>query len=152
MHAPTCIGAAGQTVTATPWQRDCDWKSFRGNKHSRNQYTFMDLSTLAASVPPPHRDEFVMKMQQKQMQDGVKLYNEICATCFSRCVNTFHTKTVTGQVGHYFCQWCLSKLSQPEHPFQEEKCIERCVQKFFKTFQRVQLKFGQRQEERRYLQ
>jgi len=33
-------------------------------------------------------------VEQLQLKDSVKLYNDLVETCFNRCVNSFHSKNL----------------------------------------------------------
>ena len=75
-----------------------------------------------ASLPDHLRGPLLQQVEQLQVQDSVKLYNELVDVCFTRCVSTFHTQTLDDG---------------------EDKCIKTCAEKYMNKSKRV----GQRWQE-----
>lgn len=80
-------------------------------------------------IPAHQKGEFVRHLEETQMRDSLKMYNELVSSCFDKCVMTewnggFSTK----------------QLSEPEL-----KCMDNCSSKFLKLTQRSGFRFGEYQ-------
>lgn len=73
-------------------------------------------------VPEHLRGELMIKIEQMQVADTVRFYNDLAETCFNRCVTTFHGRQLEDG---------------------EEKCVKTCATKFMNLSKRV----GQRWQE-----
>jgi import inner membrane translocase subunit TIM9 len=62
------------------------------NEHTRTSASAA-MNSLD-SVPEHLRGALLQQVEQMQLQDSVKLYNELVETCFARCVTSFPSKTV----------------------------------------------------------
>eukprot|EP00180_Rhodochaete_pulchella_P002782 Plantae.Rhodophyta-Rhodochaete_pulchella.ctg43377.p2 GENE.Plantae.Rhodophyta-Rhodochaete_pulchella.ctg43377~~Plantae.Rhodophyta-Rhodochaete_pulchella.ctg43377.p2 ORF type:complete len:104 (-),score=23.58 Plantae.Rhodophyta-Rhodochaete_pulchella.ctg43377:100-411(-) len=65
-------------------------------------------------------------VQELQMQDSLKMYNDLVHRCFCECVDSFRYKKLDGK---------------------EEACITKCAEKFTKFGARVGLRFTETQQE-----
>lgn len=77
-------------------------------------------------VPEHLRGALLQQVEMMQVQDSVRLYNELVETCFSKCVNTFHSKNLEDT---------------------ELKCVETCAQKFMNMSKRVGARWQEAQSE-----
>mmetsp|Transcript_3146 Transcript_3146/g.5966 ORF Transcript_3146/g.5966 Transcript_3146/m.5966 type:complete len:109 (-) Transcript_3146:1766-2092(-) len=65
-------------------------------------------------------------MQEMQMQDSLKMYNDLVHRCFMECVDSFRYKKLDGK---------------------EEVCVTKCAQKFLNFAGRVAMRFQETQQE-----
>ena len=77
-------------------------------------------------VPEHLRGALLQQVEMMQVQDSVKLYNELVETCFAKCVTTFHSKNLEDN---------------------EVKCVETCAQKFMNMSKRVGARWQEAQAE-----
>ncbi|CAH9079905.1 unnamed protein product [Cuscuta europaea] len=61
-------------------------------------------------------------IDQLQIRDSLRMYNNLVERCFTDCVETFRRKTLDKQ---------------------EETCVRRCAEKFLKHSMRVGLRFAE---------
>ncbi|KAI9218799.1 mitochondrial import inner membrane translocase subunit TIM9 [Blastocladiella britannica] len=78
----------------------------------------LDFSSLSAQ----DRDHMTMLMEQKQMKESIRTYSAIIDRCFNSCIEEFHTSAMTTS---------------------EEKCVDKCVQKFLLHSERVSQRFAE---------
>ncbi|ODV97113.1 hypothetical protein PACTADRAFT_48869 [Pachysolen tannophilus NRRL Y-2460] len=71
------------------------------------------------------QQEFQKIVEQKQMQDFMRLYSNLVDRCFSDCVNDFTSNKLTSK---------------------EESCISKCSEKFLKHSERVGLRFQEQNQ------
>lgn len=81
-----------------------------------------DLSGLG----PEDQGKLMAVMQDLQIQDSLRLYNELVQRCFGECVETFRSKKLDGK---------------------EEACVTKCAQKFVKMAARVGQRFAEQQQQ-----
>ena len=77
-------------------------------------------------VPEHLRGALLQQVEIMQVQDSVRLYNELVEVCFNKCVNTFHSKSLEDS---------------------ENKCVETCAQKFMNMSKRVGARWQEAQAE-----
>jgi import inner membrane translocase subunit TIM9 len=77
-------------------------------------------------VPEHLRGALLQQVEMMQVQDSVRLYNELVETCFGKCVTTFHSKNLEEN---------------------ELKCVETCAQKFMNMSKRVGARWQEAQAE-----
>lgn len=65
-------------------------------------------------------------MQEMQMADSLRMYNELVERCFGECVDGFRARTLDGK---------------------EEACIRKCSSKFIAFAARCGMRFQEAQEE-----
>lgn len=65
-------------------------------------------------------------MQEMQMQDSLKMYNDLVHRCFLECVDSFRSKKLDGK---------------------EDACVAKCAEKFLNFAGRVGMKFQETQQE-----
>ena len=65
-------------------------------------------------------------MQEMQIQDSMRLYNELVATCFQNCVDNFRSSKLEGK---------------------EEACVVHCAQKYLKAAARAGQRFAEQQQQ-----
>ncbi|KAH9933120.1 mitochondrial import inner membrane translocase subunit TIM9 [Epithele typhae] len=82
----------------------------------------MDFSSLN-SAEQAHMTRVI---ERKQMQDFMRLYNNLVDRCFNACVNDFTSKALSSK---------------------EEQCVLNCTDKFFKHSERVGLRFAEQNSE-----
>ncbi|PHT37644.1 Mitochondrial import inner membrane translocase subunit Tim9 [Capsicum baccatum] len=82
-------------------------KSMMGDLNSLNQ---ADQQRMAAMI------------DQLQIRDSLRMYNNLVERCFTDCVDNFKRKTLDKQ---------------------EETCVTRCAEKFMKLSMRVGLRFAE---------
>ena len=79
----------------------------------------VELLTVA---PVPSFPATLMKLEEMQMKDTLRMFNGLVERCFGECVNSFRSKALSGP---------------------EEKCINTCAEKFVKHTGRVGQRFGE---------
>jgi import inner membrane translocase subunit TIM9 len=65
-------------------------------------------------------------MQELQIQDSMRLYNELVYLCFNNCVDSFRSSKLEGK---------------------EEACVLKCAQKFLKLAARAGQRFAEQQQQ-----
>ena len=70
--------------------------------------------------------QLMATMQEMQMADSLRMYNELVERCFGECVDTFRTRTLDGK---------------------EDACIRKCSGKFVAFAARCGMRFQEAQEE-----
>ncbi|CAN6356613.1 unnamed protein product, partial [Urochloa humidicola] len=84
----------------------------------------MDKSMLGDLDGLPEEDKMRMAamIDQLQIRDSLRMYNNLVERCFTDCVDTFRRKTLDKQ---------------------EESCVRRCAEKFLKHSMRVGMRFAE---------
>ena len=85
-----------------------------------------------ASAPEPIRrrtttmqnEALVKEIEQLQMRDMLRLYNEMAEMCFNKCVTSFRSKELNGE---------------------ENSCLDLCVGKYMKNMTRCGMRFAEEQ-------
>lgn len=77
-------------------------------------------------VPEHLRGHLLQQIEIMQVQDSVRLYNELVENCFNKCVTRFHSKNLEDG---------------------EVKCVETCAQKFMNMSKRVGARWQEAQAE-----
>jgi mitochondrial import inner membrane translocase subunit TIM9 len=74
------------------------------------------------------RDQAVLMamMQDMQMTDSLRMYNDLVERCFGECVDSFRARTLDGK---------------------EEACVRKCSAKFVAFAARCGMRFQEAQEE-----
>ncbi|KAK9915815.1 hypothetical protein WJX75_004428 [Coccomyxa subellipsoidea] len=73
-------------------------------------------------LPEAQRNELMQKIEEMQVRDSLRMYNGLVERCFKDCVESFRRKDLDST---------------------EEKCVERCCQKFMKHSARVGARFAE---------
>eukprot|EP00956_Cyclotella_meneghiniana_P040631 scaffold201305_cov70-Cyclotella_meneghiniana.AAC.1 len=76
------------------------------------------------NLPPHLQGEFMKQMENMQMKDSLRLYNNLVSKCFTSCVTSFRSKS-------------LDKY--------ETTCVENCAARYIAMTQRVGLRFAEGQ-------
>jgi import inner membrane translocase subunit TIM9 len=84
----------------------------------------MQASTAGLSAEDERR--MMAVLQELQIQDSMRLYNELVYLCFNNCVDSFRS----------------SKLEA-----KEEACVTKCAQKFLKLAARAGQRFAEQQQQ-----
>jgi len=76
----------------------------------------------------PSVDEMRLQamMQEMQMADSLRMYNELVLRCFDNCVENFRTRKIDTK---------------------ENACIEKCANKFVQFAARVGMRFQEHQQQ-----
>ena len=76
----------------------------------------------------PNMDEMRLQamMQEMQMADSLRMYNELVLRCFDNCVDSFRTRKIDTK---------------------ENACIEKCAHKFVQFAARVGMRFQEHQQQ-----
>nr|Q9XGX8.1 RecName: Full=Mitochondrial import inner membrane translocase subunit Tim9 [Mesembryanthemum crystallinum]AAD40018.1 small zinc finger-like protein [Mesembryanthemum crystallinum] len=84
----------------------------------------MDKNMLGDLDNLPEEDKLKMAsmIEQLQIRDSLRMYNNLVERCFTDCVDSFRRKTLDKQ---------------------EETCVKRCAEKFLKHSMRVGLRFAE---------
>eukprot|EP01038_Epipyxis_sp_PR26KG_P004173 gene4173-5940_t len=82
-----------------------------------------------SNIPSYQKDEFLRHLEEQQMKDSLKMYNNLVESCFDKCV-------VVGWGGGFNSK----QLTDPE-----VKCMSQCAEKFLKLTQRVGFRFAEQQ-------
>jgi import inner membrane translocase subunit TIM9 len=78
-----------------------------------------------SNIPEHQKAEFIRHLEDNQMKDSLKMYNNLVENCFDKCV-------MVGWDGNYSSK----NLTEAEG-----KCISVCGNKFMKLTQRVGFRF-----------
>lgn len=70
--------------------------------------------------------QLMAMMQEMQMADSLRMYNELVERCFGECVDSFRGRTLDGK---------------------EEACVRKCSAKFIAFAARAGMRFQEAQEE-----
>lgn len=90
------------------------------------------LGGLGGLAPQPGglsaRDQAALMatMQEMQMADSLRMYNELVERCFGECVDSFRARALDGK---------------------EEACVRKCSAKFIAFAARCGMRFQEAQEE-----
>lgn len=79
---------------------------------------------FGGGMSPQDQGMFMKKVEEMQLKDVIRLYNELVERCFSECVTSMRSKSLTGA---------------------ESGCIDRCSEKFMKYQTRVGQRFQENQ-------
>ncbi|CAK8576057.1 unnamed protein product [Lathyrus sativus] len=84
----------------------------------------MDPNMIAdmASLPAEDQQRMTAMIDQLQVRDSLRMYNNLVERCFQDCVDTFKHKSLQKQ---------------------EETCVRRCAEKFLKHSMRVGMRFAE---------
>ncbi|PWA35795.1 import inner membrane translocase subunit Tim9 [Artemisia annua] len=84
----------------------------------------MDKSMMGdlGSLPAEDQARMATMIDQLQVRDSLRMYNNLVERCFTDCVDSFRRKTLDKQ---------------------EESCVKRCAEKFLKHSMRVGLRFAE---------
>ncbi|XP_050235737.1 mitochondrial import inner membrane translocase subunit TIM9 [Mercurialis annua] len=84
----------------------------------------MDKNLLQGLDNLPEEDKMRMAnlIEQLQVRDSMRMYNAVVERCFTDCVDNFTRKSLQKQ---------------------EETCVMRCAEKFFKHSMRVGMRFAE---------
>lgn len=80
-----------------------------------------------SNIPEHQKAEFMRHLEDQQMKDSLKMYNNLVESCFDKCV-------MVGWGGNFTSK----NLSDTE-----SKCINTCGNKFMKLTQRVGFRFAE---------
>ncbi|KAJ8904535.1 hypothetical protein NDN08_001053 [Rhodosorus marinus] len=69
--------------------------------------------------------QMMQMMHEMQVQDSLRMYNELVHRCFGDCVDGFRSKKLDGK---------------------EEACVTKCADKFIKTAARAGMRFAEEQQ------
>jgi import inner membrane translocase subunit TIM9 len=71
-----------------------------------------------------NNEKLVKEIETLQMQDMLRLYNEMAEMCFNKCVTSFRSKELSGK---------------------EDTCLDLCVGKYMKNMTRCGMRFAEEQ-------
>ncbi len=78
----------------------------------------MDFSSLSTR----ERQEMEQIISDRQVNDTMQMYSTLVSRCFKDCIHDFTSKKLTAK---------------------ENKCLDKCLDKFVKYSERVSLRFGE---------
>ncbi|KAF8065645.1 TIM9 [Scenedesmus sp. PABB004] len=73
-----------------------------------------------ADLPDEHKASFLAQLEHMQVRDSLRLYNALVERCFKDCVADFRSKNLAKD---------------------EEKCVQKCCEKFMNVSARTGLRF-----------
>mmetsp|Transcript_15626 Transcript_15626/g.22937 ORF Transcript_15626/g.22937 Transcript_15626/m.22937 type:complete len:95 (+) Transcript_15626:1-285(+) len=82
----------------------------------------MDMNSMLQGVSDGEKQRLMVALEEMQMKEQVTMYNGLVERCFANCVNSFQSKTLDSK---------------------EEKCVNRCTNKFIKASARAGQTFQQ---------
>mmetsp|Transcript_31135 Transcript_31135/g.61885 ORF Transcript_31135/g.61885 Transcript_31135/m.61885 type:complete len:95 (+) Transcript_31135:48-332(+) len=82
-----------------------------------------------SNLPDSQKGEFMKHVEEQQMKDSLRMYNNLVESCFDKCVMT--------EWGGGFSSKQLTET--------ESKCINSCSEKFLKLTQRAGFRYGEYQ-------
>ncbi|KAF8251093.1 hypothetical protein K440DRAFT_505531, partial [Wilcoxina mikolae CBS 423.85] len=77
------------------------------------------------SLSASEQREFQNIVERRQMKDFMTMYSNLVQRCFDDCINDFTSKAVSTK---------------------EETCVNRCVDKFLKTSERLGQRFAEQNQ------
>ncbi|GAU47241.1 hypothetical protein TSUD_87550, partial [Trifolium subterraneum] len=97
---------------------------FTADKSRYQNLDEMDKSMIAdmESLPEADKQRMATMIDQLQIRDSLRMYNNLVERCFHDCVDTFKHKSLQKQ---------------------EETCVRRCAEKFLKHSMRVGMRFAE---------
>mmetsp|Transcript_7468 Transcript_7468/g.9952 ORF Transcript_7468/g.9952 Transcript_7468/m.9952 type:complete len:94 (+) Transcript_7468:211-492(+) len=84
------------------------------------------MNSAVSQVPEHQKVEFMKHLEQMQVKDSLRMYNNLVGKCFDECVQGFKSKKLTDT---------------------EDTCVEQCAEKFIKLTQRVGFRFAEHQQQ-----
>lgn len=79
------------------------------------------------NIPDHQKKEFFQHLEDQQLKDSLKMYNNLVENCFDKCVMT-----------DWYGNFNSKQLAEPE-----SKCLTQCAEKFMKLTQRVGFRFSE---------
>ncbi|DBA93929.1 hypothetical protein WJX82_007649 [Trebouxia sp. C0006] len=73
-------------------------------------------------LPDAQKNALMTQIEEMQVRDSLRMYNNVVERCFRDCVETFRRKDLESA---------------------EERCVTRCCEKFMKHSARVGMRFGE---------
>mmetsp|Transcript_16306 Transcript_16306/g.35261 ORF Transcript_16306/g.35261 Transcript_16306/m.35261 type:complete len:109 (-) Transcript_16306:648-974(-) len=73
-------------------------------------------------LPDEHKALLAATLEQMQVRDSLKMYNNLVERCFKECVEDFRGKALSNK---------------------EEQCVAKCCEKFMNVTGRVGIRFGE---------
>jgi import inner membrane translocase subunit TIM9 len=78
-------------------------------------------------LPEYQKAEFMKHLEEQQVKDSLRMYNNLVESCFDKCVTSFRSK----------------QLEEGE-----AKCMTQCTEKFLKLTQRVGFRYNEYQNQK----
>lgn len=73
-------------------------------------------------LPDAQKNALMTQIEEMQVRDSLRMYNNVVERCFRDCVESFRRKDLEST---------------------EERCVTRCCEKFMKHSARVGMRFGE---------
>lgn len=73
-------------------------------------------------LPDEQKNALMTQIEEMQVRDSLRMYNNVVERCFRDCVESFRRKDLDNG---------------------EERCVTRCCEKFMKHSARVGMRFGE---------
>ncbi|CAK0779042.1 protein transporter tim9 [Coccomyxa viridis] len=73
-------------------------------------------------LPDSQKQDLMQKIEEMQVRDSLRMYNSLVQKCFTDCVESFRRKDLDSA---------------------EEKCVQKCCEKFMKHSARVGMRFAE---------
>ncbi|KAL0040209.1 hypothetical protein WJX77_000380 [Trebouxia sp. C0004] len=73
-------------------------------------------------LPDTQKNALLTQIEEMQVRDSLRMYNNVVERCFRDCVESFRRKDLESN---------------------EERCVSRCCEKFMKHSARVGMRFGE---------
>lgn len=73
-------------------------------------------------LPDAQKNALMTQIEEMQVRDSLRMYNNVVERCFRDCVDSFRRKDLESS---------------------EERCVTRCCEKFMKHSARVGMRFGE---------
>ncbi|KAL3144336.1 protein transporter tim9 [Trebouxia sp. C0009 RCD-2024] len=73
-------------------------------------------------LPDAQKNALMTQIEEMQVRDSLRMYNNVVERCFRDCVESFRRKDLDSS---------------------EERCVTRCCEKFMKHSARVGMRFGE---------
>lgn len=73
-------------------------------------------------LPDAQKNALMTQIEEMQVRDSLRMYNNVVERCFRDCVESFRRKDLESS---------------------EERCVTRCCEKFMKHSARVGMRFGE---------
>mmetsp|Transcript_7467 Transcript_7467/g.9951 ORF Transcript_7467/g.9951 Transcript_7467/m.9951 type:complete len:105 (+) Transcript_7467:211-525(+) len=95
------------------------------------------MNSAVSQVPEHQKVEFMKHLEQMQVKDSLRMYNNLVGKCFDECVQPTGGGWLSGPKG-----FKSKKLTDTE-----DTCVEQCAEKFIKLTQRVGFRFAEHQQQ-----
>ncbi|CAL5221622.1 g3844 [Coccomyxa viridis] len=74
------------------------------------------------NIPDAQKNVLMQRIEEMQVRDSLRMYNNLVEKCFTDCIDSFRRRDLDGT---------------------EEKCVQKCCEKFMKHSTRIGMRFAE---------